>query len=158
MDSIDDFCPKRGPALRHTQNSRTHPDGRCVHCNQPLRRPTNDEKPLGFNPPDTGSGQDWPEGDDGQDLPFSVARRLHALGLIDENGRPIPVVRKVEETGNEDIRVINLHEPKLALGGPVGPAWGRGRSWRGDGALNPRDIPRLAWVAFRTKLLSDGGS
>lgn len=42
-----------------------------------------------------------------------------------------------------------LTEPKMALGHPVGPPWGPGRSWWGDGRLNPRDYPRLRHIIWK---------
>ena len=33
----DSECPKRGPGLSHTQDTRIRPSGDCIHCGAPLR-------------------------------------------------------------------------------------------------------------------------
>lgn len=42
-------------------------------------------------------------------------------------------------------------EARLATGRLTGPAWGRGRSWRGDGGLSDRDKSRLVFECLVTR-------
>ena len=121
-------CPGRGAGLTHAHWDRCadqHGADQCCHCEG---RPTDDTAPL------------------------DVVARLTALGFM----TPLSPEQKqeAEDVPDEDIReAVNIHEPQMRSNadslGPTGPAWERGRSWYGDGGLNPRDIPRLNDVIWR---------
>lgn len=64
-----------------------------------------------------------------------------------------------EPDSDDDIRdILNMHEEKASIGRWIGAwpdsyrdvapgePWGRGRSWRGDGTLSPRDEAYLGLV------------
>lgn len=128
-------CPKRGPALSHIQDGTVH----CIHCGQFPQPPVATVMPA-----------------------IDVNARLKQLGLMSENGEPTP---SEKDTGMEDVRPEEdpdydesaPREPKMVTHYeddghmPSGPVWERGRSWRGDGRLNPRDYPRLEDIIHRER-------
>lgn len=119
-------CPARnGVILRHkAKDWPPQPDTECAECGvSPWEYRRREAAPL--------------EAGVGPMSPVDVNARLRALGLMGP------------EESDEDIRTNTAVEPKMA--DPKNPRYGggngvRGRSWHGDGKLNPRDYGRLEAV------------
>jgi hypothetical protein len=108
------------------RDDSVRPDRRCVHCGVAL---------LGFED-DSPGGAVAP--------PIDVVARLQALGLGKSPGDLVDP----ESIREEDV----LIEPRMITGdGAHGPVWGRGRSWRGDGALSTRDKNRLVFDCLKVR-------
>lgn len=125
MDFWTQQCPARGPGLMHTKSIEHHG---CRDCSMvPPRSNTPHVAPVS---------------------PIDVSARLASLGIT--SGPTVPDL----PTENDD---DTIREPQMAagwgengewLGSPRGAAHGRGRSWYGDGGLNPRDYAPLGRIIF----------
>jgi hypothetical protein len=121
-------CPSRGVGLTHMHEYKCdeHMPGQCCECGQ-----FNDEDREKMERDNALLEAGLPP--DEQTLPLvDVNQRMRDLGLTDP------------PEGERD--ALNWREPKMATGTPDGPPWGRGRSWRGDGGLSPRDKARLGFL------------
>ncbi len=120
-------CPRRGVSLVHAW-APGDPPGICVHCGD-YPRVEEDEAKL-------------------KELPISVSERLRKLGFGSTTGNP-PEEGVIDEDAPlavaTDLDAANDREKEPVMGLYPGPAWGQGRSWRGDGELSPRDKSRLIY-------------
>ena len=117
-------CGKRAPGLTHSRGE----NGKCRDCGQ--------------TPPVT------------PPVPLDVQHRLRELGLVPSDAMPedgSPPAPAPELPGEPDPDTKVPREPKFVTGEVDGPAYGRGRSWRGDGDLSTRDKQRLEDVLYREK-------
>lgn len=125
-------CPARSVLLTHMHDSRCtdHLYDQCCYCGQ---RPgeMNFMVERVYEPVEP---------------PLDIAHRLREMGLINDEGQPV-----VDDAGIIEVTERNLANQRETWksAGVIGPPWGPGRSWRGDGALNPRDYPKMEFIKRR---------